>query len=54
MTDDQYKAGLKELLNVFENLELAKTDKEYYDWFDYGQTLIEDALEKLNKKEVLH
>jgi hypothetical protein len=53
MTDDQYKAGLEELLIVFENLETAVNEEEYYEWYDYGQTLIEDALQKLDKR-VLH
>jgi hypothetical protein len=50
MTDDQYKAGLEELLLVFENLEIATTEEEYYEWYDYGQTLIEDALQVLDKR----
>lgn len=54
MTDDQYKAGLMELLTVMENLDTSPTEDEYYSWYDYGLTLIEDALDKLNKERTVH
>lgn len=54
MTEDQYKAGLEEMLNVLENIDMSPDKERYEYWMNYGLSMIQQALDKLENKQVLH
>jgi hypothetical protein len=54
MTDDQYKQGLLELIEIVHEIEASQTWDEVETLTDYAHSMLEQALQSLDNKRVLN
>lgn len=54
MTDEQYKQGLLDLIEVIHEIDASQTWDEVEILTDYAHSMLEQALESLDTKRVLN